>query len=50
MADIKPAGVMSDIFGVSGAGVPARLIQGGETAAEMSKLTPGAACAADAGN
>ena len=37
-ADIKLAGVVSDIFGVSGRAILRALIEGGHSAAEMSKL------------
>ena len=37
-ADIKLAGVISDIFGVSGRAILRALIEGGHSAAEMSKL------------
>jgi len=41
MADIKLAGVISDIFGVSGRAILRALITGGQTAVEMSKLARG---------
>jgi len=40
-ADIKLAGVISDIFGVSGRAILRALIEGGHSAAEMSKLVRG---------
>lgn len=40
-ADIKLAGVVSDIFGVSGRAILRALIEGGHSAAEMSKLARG---------
>ena len=39
--DIKLAGVVSDIFGVSGRAILRALIEGGHSAAEMSKLARG---------
>ncbi len=41
MADIKLAGVISDIFGVSGRAILRALIAGDQTAVEMSKLARG---------
>lgn len=41
MADIKLAGVISDIFGVTGRAILRALIIGGQTAVEMSKLARG---------
>jgi transposase len=40
-ADIKLAGVVSDIFGVSGRAILRALIEGGHSAVEMSKLLRG---------
>ena len=40
-ADIKLAGVMSDVFGVSGRAILRVLISGGQSAAEMAKLARG---------
>jgi transposase len=40
-ADIKLAGVVSDIFGVSGRAILRALIEGGHSAVEMSKLARG---------
>jgi transposase len=40
-ADIKLAGVMSDVFGVSGRAILRALIAGGESPAEMAKLARG---------
>jgi len=40
-ADIKLAGVVSDIFGVSGRAILRALIEGGHSAAEMSQLARG---------
>lgn len=40
-ADVKLAGVISDIFGVSGRAILRALIEGGHSAVEMSKLVRG---------
>ncbi len=40
-ADIKLAGVMSDVFGVSGRAILRAIIEGGHTAYEMAKLARG---------
>jgi len=40
-ADIKLAGVLSDLFGVSGRAILRALIEGGHSAVEMSKLVRG---------
>ena len=42
LADIKLAGVMSDVFGVSGRAILKAIIEGGHTAFEMAKLARGA--------
>lgn len=42
LADVKLAGVMSDVFGVSGRAILKAIIEGGHTAFEMAKLARGA--------
>ncbi len=41
MADVKLAGVMSDVFGVSGRAILRALLEGSKTAADMAKLALG---------